>query len=128
MTDEKKYFARVTSTNEIEFDFPYHGGSNFDIVARKDGKETDLMLTVTKGQFISSMGDEIISMKFDNGKVEKYYYTMAADGSADVIFFSNPAKIIKKLKGAKKVKIEAMFYDAGKKVIEFDVDGLKWNH
>lgn len=44
----------------------------------------------------------------------------------DVIFLNNSKKFINNLKKSKKVMIEATFFDAGSKVIEFDVEGLKW--
>jgi len=124
----KQYYASNTSTNEIEFEFPYSGGSTFDIIVRNNGKENEVLLTVSKGQFMMSIdGSERIKVKFDDEKPETYSYNSSADASSDVIFLNNSSKFLKKLKTAKKVMIETTFFDAGNKVIEFNVEGLKWD-
>jgi hypothetical protein len=127
MEGTKQFFASNTSTNEIEFEFPYDGGSTFDILVRNTGKENEVLLTVSKGQFMTSInGSETLKVKFDENKPENYSYNSASDASMDVIFLNNSKKFINNLKKSKKVMIEATFFDAGSKVIEFDVEGLKW--
>lgn len=127
MTSEKRYFASCVSTNEIEFEFPYDGGSHFTLKVRNMGKGNDIVLQVSKGQFMPGIGStEYCRVKFDDGETVNYTYGSAADGSADVIFLENSSKFLGKLKTAKKLMIEAPFYDAGRKVIESNVEGLTW--
>jgi len=128
MSGTKRYFASTTSTNEIEFEFPYDGGSTFQLVVRNMGKRNEVLLSVSKGQFMTSIGSsEKIRIKFDDEKPFYVGYNSADDGSMDIIFLNSANKIINKLKKAKKVMIEAPFYDAGRQIIYFDVEGLKWD-
>lgn len=128
MEGTKQFYATNTSTNEIEFEFPYDGGSTFDILVRNLGKENEVVLTVSKGQFMTSIGgNEQLKVKFDDEKSVNFSYNSADDASMDVIFLNNSAKFLKKLKTAKKVMIECTFFNAGSKVIEFNVEGLKWD-
>lgn len=128
MTHEKRYFASCVSNNEIEFEFPYDGGSNFTLTLRNMGKGNEIILEVSKGQFMPGiMSGEYCRVKFDEGETVKYTYNSAEDGSADIIFFDNSPKFLLNLKKAKKLMIEAPFYNAGRQVIYFDVEGLNWN-
>jgi hypothetical protein len=127
MTNEKRYFASCVSLNEIEFEFPYNGGSNFTLTLRNMGKGNEIVLQVSKGQFMPSiMSSDYCRVKFDDGETSKYTYNSSADGSGDVIFLDNTPKFLSKLKKAKKLMIEAPFFNAGRQVINFDVAGLSW--
>jgi hypothetical protein len=128
MEGRKQFYATNTSTNEVEFEFPYDGGSTFDIIIRNLGKRNEVLLTVSKGQFMTSIGSsDNVKVKFDDEKPVNYSYNSAADASSDVIFINNSQSFIAKLKTAKKVMIECTFFDAGRKIMEFDVEGLKWD-
>lgn len=128
MSGDKRFFATTQSTNEIEFEFPYNGGSTFKLIVRNMGKGNEVLMTVSKGQFMTSiMSSEKCRIKFDDGKAMNFSFNSANDASMDVIFFNSTNKLITKLKIAKKVMIEAPFYDAGRQIIYFDVEGLNWD-
>lgn len=128
MTNDKRYFASSVSTNEIEFEFPYNGGSNFTLTLRNLGKGNEIVLQVSKGQFMPGiMSSEYCRVKFDDGETTKYTYNSAEDGSSEVIFFEKSTKFLTNLKTAKKLMIEAPFYNAGRQVINFDIEGLTWD-
>ncbi len=128
MTNEKRFFASCVSTNKIEFEFPYDGGSSFTLTLRNMGKGNEIVLQVSKGQFMPGiMSSEYCRVKFDDGETVKYTYNSAADGSADVIFLNNSSKFLTNLKTAKKLMIEAPFFNAGRQIINFDVEGLTWD-
>lgn len=130
-------FIQNDSENEVNFEFPYNGGSGMSIVLRskkvelKDGqkpedlKPTEALLVISKGQFMCSSFDDChVSVKFDNEKIQKFTMTGASDSSSDVIFFSNSASFIKNLQSHKKLFIEASFFQAGEKQFKFNVEGL----
>lgn len=129
MTSKKSYFASTQSTNEVQFEFPYNGGSVFTLTVRKMSGRPGVVLSISKGQFISSYGEtNSVKVKFDDGSPISFSYGMAADGSHDMIFIENTSKFISKLKRAKKLLIGAEFYQAGTQYAEFDVNGLEWSH
>lgn len=128
MTNEKSYFARCVSTNEIDFEFPYNGGSSFTLILRNKGKYNEIILQVSKGQFMTSiMSSDYCRVKFDDGKTLNYTYNSSEDGSANIIFFDHSKDFLAKLRSAKKLMIEAPFFDAGRQIIYFDVEGLVWD-
>jgi len=129
MSGDTSYFASSNSTNSVEFEFPYNGGSTFRLMVRKMLHGTDVVVLVDKGQFMTNMmGEEQLRVKFDDGKPEPWAYSGARDAGMDIIFPNNPKKFIQRLKTVKKVMIEAPFYNAGRQVMEFDVEGLRWSH
>lgn len=119
-------FASCTSINSVEFDFPYNGGSYLQLLVRKMKGRNEVILKISKGQFIGSYS-ETCKIKFDDGPVKEYGFNDAADGSSDCIFLESAASIIKQLKQARHVKIQPTFYQSGKEVFDFDVSGLQWN-
>lgn len=128
MDGRKRYFASCRSTNEIEFDFPYNGGSTFTLTLRNMGRGNEVILEVSKGQFMSSIASsETLRAKFDEDSPLTFSYNSADDGSTDIIFLNNAAKFISKLKKADKLMLEATFYNEGNRIIYFDVAGLKWD-
>lgn len=128
MEGTTRYFAMNTSTNQIDFDFPYNGGSNLNIVVRNMGKENEVLINISKGQFITSFsGSDKIKVKFDDNSPINYSYNSPSDGSMDVIFLNNSKDFLNKLKSSKEVMIECQFYDSGNKVFEFDTEGLEWD-
>lgn len=128
MTGKEIYFAATTSLNTLEFEFPYQGGTTFYLYVRNMKGQNDVLLTLTKGQFMGSiMSSEYCRIKFDDGTVANYTFNSPDDGSSDKIFFDNPGRLISNLKKAKKLMIEAPFFNEGRQVIYFDVEGLKWN-
>lgn len=128
MSGQKRYFGTCVSTNQIEFEFPYNGGSTFNLIIRNMGQGNEVILQVSKGQFITSISSsESCRVKFDDEQPSKFTYNSASDGSSDVIFINNAKKFISRLKKAQKLMIEVQFYNAGNQIIYFDVAGLEWD-
>ncbi|WP_417878592.1 hypothetical protein [Vibrio sp.] len=130
-------FVQTESDNAVDFDFPYNGGSKMAIILRsvktelKQGQKpealplTEAVIIVSKGQFsCNSYNDCHVSVKFDDGKIQKYSMSGAADGSSDVIFFDNSASFIKNVKTHKRLILEADFFQAGAKQFKFDLTGV----
>lgn len=130
MTDVITNTATTTSTNLVDFDYPYNGGVRFSFCLRKNTKtkEIDIMLIGDNCQFMPNLNDEkTVKIRFDNKDLYEVGYSESSSGSSNVIFLNNVYKIIAKLKASKKIMIEAEFYNDGKKIIEFDVFNLKWD-
>lgn len=128
MTGKSVYYAQVTSTNTVEFDFPYGGGSKFKLLVRNKEGQNELLLSVTKGQFMGSYGGQKVRIRFDEEEPFLVSFNEPSDASSDLIFLKSIPKIIEGLKKAKKMLIQAEFYQEGNVIMEFDVEGLKWEH
>ena len=116
--------AYIESDNEVEFEFPYNGGATLRIAVRKSQRfGTNVYLSISDGQFIGNAfdGSNYVTIKFEDGPLQKYYFDDAADGSTDVIFLRKEKELIAKFKTAKKIMIEAPFFDSGSKQFTFTV-------
>lgn len=132
MRNKTSYFASKTSNNTIELSFPYQGGSSVTLMLRKHSEYgNDVMFNLSKGQFSCRIHGCNISVKFDDGNIEKYAVSESESGSNDVLFLSgrkSMKKFMDKLKSAKKMVIEFPIYDYGRAQFTFDTQGLEWKH
>lgn len=57
----------------------------------------------------------------------KFSTTEPSDGSSNMVFLSNPKKFINLAKKAKRILIEAPFYEEGNQIFTFTIDKpLEW--
>lgn len=129
MTSKLTYQATINSTNKLQFESPYDGGSTASILIRnKDGKN-DVMLIIDKGQFVSSVSDDAkVNVRFDSDLAIAFTGSEPSDGSSTVLFIDPAKKFITHIKNAKKMIVQAEFYESGLREMEFNVAGLKWDH
>lgn len=128
MDGSTMFFAENDAADQLQFSAPYDGGVTVSIILRNMNRKNDVVLQITKGQFMPSGLDGSIRVRFDKNKAETYYYSDAADGSPTSIFIGNSAKFIRGIKNAQTTIIEVTFYNEGNRTIEFDTHNLKWNH
>ena len=125
MDDSVNKYYSLRSDNFANFDFPYQGDSYLTITVRYMKKYGyDVLLNIDNGQMVGNEynGTNYVRVRFDNGNVEKYYYSEPNDGSADCVFIKNVSKFIKKCKTAKTIIIEQEFYQEGVHQFKFHVD------
>lgn len=119
--------ALVLSLNEVQFNFPYHGAQRGFLHLRihpKYGK--DVILSVKKGQFLCGINNCQVAVRFDNGKAQNFTAVGPADHDTTTLFIRGYDRFLAGARKAKKVYIEAQFYQQGTRVFEFDISGLKW--
>lgn len=120
-------YAAIPSENEIDLDFPY-GEQRGEITARQNPEQgLNVMFSVGKGQILcNSFTDTTLSVKFDNGPVQRMSCTGSSDGSSETAFFTNEGRILSGLKTAKRTIVEAEFFQRGRQQFIFETVGLKW--
>jgi len=126
MTSKKNYFASVDANELLNFEFPYNGGSTATLWVRKVNGKGDIVLAISKGQFITKYDGTSFKVRFDDKPAKSFQVSGASDGSSDVVFF-NYNSMIDKIKSSKRVIIQAEFYQEGLRAIEFNTEGLRWN-
>lgn len=126
MSSAKNRFATITSSNVIELEFPYAGGTVGNIIVRNMNGKDEVLFTVNQGQINSTYDQETFEVRFDENPSEKYRVSESSDGSSDVRFFSNSKKLIENLKNSKECKIKVEFYNNGSHVFKFKTADLKW--
>jgi len=126
MSSKKVNYASIDANEELNFEFPYNGGSVATFTVRKKNGTNDIYLSVSKGQFNSTFDGGQVRIKFDENSPRKYSFSSASDNSSDVIFINSTSDVISRLKNSKKMIIETEFFNEGTRQIEFDVTGFKW--
>ncbi|MDB4905079.1 MAG: hypothetical protein JWQ63_4360 [Mucilaginibacter sp.] len=127
-TSKSIYVATLTSSNKLNFKFPYDGGQAGIIEVDNINGHNQVLLSVTKGQFATGENGMNITIKFDDKKPKMFRCGNMPSGQSDEIYIDADKRFITKVKQAKVILIQAAFYDEVDKVIEFDVSGFDWNH
>ena len=121
-------WATLDSPTDLNLSSPYDGANNAHIQTSETG---ELILEVTKGQFICHT-DGTVSLKFDNGPIYQYPCQEAGNGNSNTIYVNTayspeagqPQTAVAGILRAKRMMIEAEFYQDGPKQIVFNVAGL----
>jgi len=127
MTSGTVHRAVVHSLNEVAFAFPYQGAQRASLEVRTHprwGKE--IILSIERGQFLCEVGNCWVTVRFDDGRPWQYSATGPADHSSTAIFIQAYADIVKTMKTANRVRIQARIYQQGAPVFEFDTSNLTW--
>ncbi|RAJ85537.1 hypothetical protein CLV59_102241 [Chitinophaga dinghuensis] len=127
MTSSVIKYATVDAKDQLEFDFPYNGGSTATIIIRKKKGQNDVLLQVSKGQFNSKVNGQNIMLRFDEEPAFSLNTSSPSTHEGNVLFINNAEKFINKAKKAKKLLVEAEFFNSGTRQMEFPVEGLQWN-
>ena len=71
---------------------------------------------------------KFVTVRFDDGELWKFDIGEPEDGTTGLLFMRpvDAESFIDELLKAKRLKIEANFYQEGRRVFEFDVHGLDW--
>ncbi len=118
--------ATIKSSNQLYFDAPYSGGSTGSIILRKKGKSFDVILGISSGMIHGKYDGIEVPVKFDNGKPVMFRGYEPTDNSYNFAFISPGTKFFSLLKRSKHVTIELPFYQEGRRLLEFEIDSLKF--
>jgi hypothetical protein len=119
-------YAMLSSTNEVDFGFPYDS-QHLNIVVRKSARGNDVLLTVEKGQFICLDFENCrFKAKFDDGPIRTFGFDEAAGGTTTAIFLRDRTSFLNALRQAHHVVIEVDFFEHTGRQFEFDPAGLEW--
>lgn len=119
--------ATVHSLNTVEFDFPYGEPQRAQLQIRQHPRYgKDVILSIDRGQFLCRMGGCGVEVRFDNEKSQRFSATEPADNSTTTIFIVNYERFLKGVRKSKKTSVEALFFQQGSRIFEFDTSGLVW--
>lgn len=126
MRGTKTRYASLESENEQAFGFPYDGGKATLILRQRPSDGLNILLEI-KAQFLcNQFSNETVAAKFDDNKIETYSCAEPNDASTGVLFIEGASRFLSHLRRSKKLILEAPFYQAGRRQMEFDVRGLNW--
>jgi hypothetical protein len=126
MSKGTSYYARVLSSNTVNFSFPYAGEQHARITLRTDPRHgKDVIFRIEKGQILcNSYENCTVLVRFDDERATNYTAVGAADNSTETIFLRNYGRFVEKMQKAKRLRISANIYQQGAPVFEFDVSGF----
>lgn len=126
MTGNTVYHAQVSSSNTVNFGFPY-GGAQHGTLLLRAGKSNgkDAVFSIEKGQILChSYQDCNVLVRFDEEKPVRYSAVGPSDNSTETIFLRGYDKFSAKLRKAKMVRLSVDIHQQGSPVFEFDVSGF----
>lgn len=126
MSGSKYHLASVTSSNRVNFQFPYSGLQRGTLTLRthpRHGK--DLMFSIEQGQILCRTYDPCrILARFDDGGPTTFSALGAADNSTETIFIKPYFGFVEQMLKSQTVRIEVPFYQEGQQVFTFDVSAF----
>lgn len=129
MSNGSVYHAFTSSTNTVEFDFPYSGEQHAMLTLRTHprwGKH--LMFRIEKGQLLCNSYDGCaVLVRFDDGKAERFSAIGPEDNSSEVLFIQNYGRFVEKMLKANRVRVAVSVFQEGNPTFEFDVSGFDVN-
>ena len=118
-------FATTTSSNSLEFKFPYAGAQKAWLMLRaRPRHEPEAVVQIQRGQFVCRIEGCVVTVRFDDGAPERFYGANTSDGSTTILFIRPSDRFLALLRKSKRVRIEAEFYQEGLRVLDFATDGL----
>lgn len=126
MSDKVTHHACIESAAMVHLDFPYESQRPTLCirVSPKFGK--DVILQLPKGgQFICrSYSGCAVRVRFDDGAVQSFSANEPADGSSDAMFIANDTRFVAGMRAAKRVRIDAEYFQNGVQTMDFPVAGF----
>jgi hypothetical protein len=118
-------FAELQSRNTLHFDAPYSGGSTASIILRRGPDGLNAMIQISRGQFTCwRTSRDHVSVRFDEGAVQRFACGRASSGESRVIFIQDAARFERQLRSSQQVIVEAEFYQHGRQQLVFETANL----
>lgn len=120
-------FAQLSSSNVVQTNWPYDQSPMRMTIRRRAEDGVNVMLHIN-GQFLCNSygGSTQITVKFDDGPLEKFRCVEGSSGPNDTIFIEPETRFINRIKASKVMMVEAPIYEIGRAQVSFPVEGLEW--
>ena len=118
-TGSPVYKASITSSNLLQFEFPYAGGSTATLTIRSGNADSHVLIEVSKGQFNRSFQNGAARVRFDGKSAITYSLSSAANGRANIVFFNSERRLTDQIRASKTMTVEVRFDGQPVRRIEF---------
>jgi hypothetical protein len=84
-----RWFATLSSTNTVNFAFPYNGEQHVSLLVRATATELkDVRFAIDKGQFACNgiLETCYVQVRFDDGPIRRYAVNESSDHSTTLVF------------------------------------------
>lgn len=120
--------ACINSVNEARLERPYQDVSGRLCILQRPRQGLDVTVALNgDGQILCRSYDGCtVRIRFEDGEVQSFSAVGPSDGSSNIIFIQNHARMIAAVKNADVTRVELEFYQAGSQTLEFHTRGLVW--
>lgn len=119
--------ASLASENEVNLEFPYGKVRGHLWIRHRPEDGLNVAFEVDKGQVLCrSFSNGHLSVKFDDGPIQKFRCVGSSDGSSETAFLEGEQRALAALKKATRTIVEAEFYQQGRQQFIFETAGLQW--
>jgi hypothetical protein len=119
MTGKVTQWACLDSEDQLQFGFPYEGGTTGTICLRK-GRQLDAYFKIDKGQIVCGVEGCEASLKVDGAEPITLSGSESSDGDPKFVFFDSYSHVLAIAKKAKQIKVEALYYQEGRQTLTFE--------
>ena len=128
MSDKVRKYACTLSTNRVRQSSPYADVQAELCIRDMPGEGLDAYVTLKgDGQILCRSYEQCaIPVRFGDGPAQSFGGIGAGDGSTNMFFFTNPARLVAGAKAADVTRVQVTIYRDGDQVIEFPTAGLEW--
>ena len=126
MTGGTSRYARISSENTVEFDFPYEGTQRARLTLRTHPSYgRDVMFSIERGQLMCPSYDGCtVRVRFDDGAPQSWSASPASSRNSTLIFINGHDRFVERLRRAQIVRIQPRVYQEGNPIFEFEVGGF----
>jgi hypothetical protein len=122
MTGDKSNFADIYSEPSSNYNL------TANLIIRNSKAGNEILLAIPNGVIDVGINGIVVSVKFDDGKVEKFSAHSGDTNKFSVLFLGSVSKFLKELKVSKKMLLQISLYDKGDEVFHLSTEGLIWNY
>lgn len=127
MRDTTSRHAEIESDNSVDLNFPYGSVKGTIWVRQRPEDGLTVAFSVERGQVLcNSFTNTSISIKFDDGPIQRFRCVDASDGSTETAFLTDARRALASLKRARRTVVEAEFFQQGRQQFVFQTTGLDW--
>lgn len=120
--------ACINSVNTVRLDWPYEAVTGRLCIMQRPRQGRDVIVALNgDGQILCRSYDGCtVRVRFEDGEVQSFSAAGPSDGSSNIVFIRNDARMIAAVKAADVTRVELEFYQSGSQTLEFHTRGLVW--
>jgi hypothetical protein len=128
MAGQPAKFACVESSNTVSLQWPYGEVAGRLCLRDSPRHGVDVMVSLQdRGQILCRSYDGCtISVKFDEGAVQRFSAVGPSSLDSDMVFLTNTSRFIRSAQSAAVTRVELEFYEAGSQAFVFPTADLVW--
>jgi hypothetical protein len=119
MTGKVTKFACLDSEDQLQFGFPYDGGSTGTICLRRR-QELEAFFKIDKGQILCGVDECEATLRVDGGQPFKMSGSESSDDDSRFMFLDPASRLLALARKAKEIKIETLYFEEGSKTLTFE--------